>query len=415
MNTASAPNVLVALLGGLVAHLGCFGSAIDTPNFDRLAARDAIQQLPHDRSRFALSGVPVDRPQPPRRRHARRVELRRAFPMRGRIDPAAAAIAEVAAGRMAGVLCGQVALGPDAEASAAGHSAVAGAADFDRFYGFMQGETDHFIRLSPVYMVEQPTSAEDGYHLTEDLVDQAIDLIRTITPWCPSVRSSSTCRLVRPALPSGAGRLSRQYRGRFDEGWDVWQERTHQRQLEMNIIPEEPNSHRPIPVWAVERPRRLRACLRLPTQRGVPPVLDHTDAQLGRLLGTLDELDLAGYARRRNRRQRGISGRQRHRRSRRVPSLQRNGRGHVERRRPPRDIGTRRSFTNYPWGWAQVGNTLGKAVQQNTHGGGVGIHSSSWPTGISAEVQDRSGTSSTTSPISPRPFLRRAISKCPSR
>ena len=37
---ASAPNVLVALLDDTgFAHLGCFGSAIDTPNFDRLAAR----------------------------------------------------------------------------------------------------------------------------------------------------------------------------------------------------------------------------------------------------------------------------------------------------------------------------------------------------------------------------------------
>ena len=36
---ASAPNVLVALLDDTgFAHLGCFGSAIDTPNFDRLAA-----------------------------------------------------------------------------------------------------------------------------------------------------------------------------------------------------------------------------------------------------------------------------------------------------------------------------------------------------------------------------------------
>ena len=63
----------------------------------------------------------------------------------------------------------------------------------------MQGETDHFHPelYADNRMVEQPTSAAGGYHLTEDLVDQAIDLIRTITPWCPSVRSS-TCRLVRP-------------------------------------------------------------------------------------------------------------------------------------------------------------------------------------------------------------------------
>ena len=35
------------------------------------------------------------------------------------------------------------------------------------------------------------------------------------------------------------------------------------------------------------------------------------------------------------------------------------------------DIGTRTSSTNYPWGWAQVGNTPGKRYKQNTHSGGI--------------------------------------------
>ena len=35
------------------------------------------------------------------------------------------------------------------------------------------------------------------------------------------------------------------------------------------------------------------------------------------------------------------------------------------------DIGTRRSHSNYPWGWAQVGNTPAKRYKQNTHVGGV--------------------------------------------
>ena len=35
------------------------------------------------------------------------------------------------------------------------------------------------------------------------------------------------------------------------------------------------------------------------------------------------------------------------------------------------DIGTPRSHTNYPWGWAQAGNTPLKRYKQNTFGGGV--------------------------------------------
>ena len=51
------------------------------------------------------------------------------------------------------------------------------------------------------------------------------------------------------------------------------------------------------------------------------------------------------------------------------------------------DIGTRRSHSNYPWGWAQVGNTPAKRYKQNTHGGGVRDPLIvSWPNGIDASV-----------------------------
>jgi arylsulfatase len=52
------------------------------------------------------------------------------------------------------------------------------------------------------------------------------------------------------------------------------------------------------------------------------------------------------------------------------------------------DIGGPNSHSNYPWGWAQAGNTPGKRYKQNTHGGGVRdplvVH---WPAGIT----DRGG------------------------
>ena len=84
---------------------------------------------------------------------------------------------------------------------------------FDRFYGFMQGETDHFHPelYADNHMVEQPSSAEDGYHLTEDLVDQAIDLIRnhhSLVPERPFFLYLPFGATHRS--PSGAGRLSRE-------------------------------------------------------------------------------------------------------------------------------------------------------------------------------------------------------------
>ncbi|MBN3585924.1 sulfatase-like hydrolase/transferase, partial [Algoriphagus aestuarii] len=54
---------------------------------------------------------------------------------------------------------------------------------FDRFYGFMQGEVDQF---SPeLYRdngpVDPPARPEDGYHVSEDLVDESMRWISDLT------------------------------------------------------------------------------------------------------------------------------------------------------------------------------------------------------------------------------------------
>ena len=66
-----APNVVVIVLDDLgFAHLGCYGSDLDTPNIDRLAARGVrFTELPHHGGVLADARVPADRPQPPPGRH----------------------------------------------------------------------------------------------------------------------------------------------------------------------------------------------------------------------------------------------------------------------------------------------------------------------------------------------------------
>ncbi len=58
---------------------------------------------------------------------------------------------------------------------------------FERFYGFLEGETHQFVPalISDNHQVEPPATPEDGYHLTEDLVDTAIGYVadlRAIDP-----------------------------------------------------------------------------------------------------------------------------------------------------------------------------------------------------------------------------------------
>ncbi len=92
---------------------------------------------------------------------------------------------------------------------------------FDRFYGFLNGETDQFHPELTYdnHPIDPPAAPEDGYHVSEDLVDHAIEFV-------------SDLRGVRPDRPFftylafGATHAPHQappeylakYRGRFDDG-----------------------------------------------------------------------------------------------------------------------------------------------------------------------------------------------------
>lgn len=51
---------------------------------------------------------------------------------------------------------------------------------FDRFYGFLGGETNQWFPdlVEDNHFTEQPYGPEEGYHLSKDLADQAIRMIR---------------------------------------------------------------------------------------------------------------------------------------------------------------------------------------------------------------------------------------------
>ncbi|MGO8055737.1 sulfatase-like hydrolase/transferase, partial [Rhizobium leguminosarum] len=50
---------------------------------------------------------------------------------------------------------------------------------FDRFYGFIGGETSQWYPdlVEDNRYIEQPYSPEEGYHLSKDLADQAIKML----------------------------------------------------------------------------------------------------------------------------------------------------------------------------------------------------------------------------------------------
>jgi arylsulfatase len=112
---------------------------------------------------------------------------------------------------------------------------------FERYYGFLGGETNQWYPdlVYDNHPVDQPSKPEDGYHLTTDLTDRAIEFIKdakVITPdkpffmyFCPGA-----CHAPHHAPTEWIEK----YRGKFDMGYEKYREIVFERQQQMNIFPE---------------------------------------------------------------------------------------------------------------------------------------------------------------------------------
>lgn len=389
-----APNVVVILLDDLgFSHFNCFGSDLVTPNVNRLAegglrySNFHVTPLCSPTRAALLTG-----------RNHHTVGMRgisnwnTGFPhMTGKVTEHAATMAEVLRDEGYSTFAlGKWHLCPMDEASAAGpYDAWPLQRGFDRYYGFLDGETDQFAPdlCYDNHRVDPPATAAEGYHLSEDLVDKAIEFIHDTT----SVRPD---RPFFTYLAFGATHAPHQsppeylarHRGKYDEGWDVARERWFARQLELGIIPADtvlaPRNPGVEPWDSLPESHRDLA---IKLQEAFGAFLEHTDAQIGRLmdaLAALDKLDNTIFV-----------------------VLSDNGASQeggpfgvlhemkffnflIETPEEATDrldeIGGPNSHANYPWGWAQAGNTPFKWYKQNTHEGGVHVpcivH---WPARIS--------------------------------
>ena len=380
---ADAPNVVVVLLDDTgFAQLGCYGSDIDTRNIDALAANGLqftnfhVTPLCSPTRAALLTG---------RSQHAAGMRtvsnFRTGFPHQlGHIANEAATVAEVLREQGYATFCvGKWHLAPMEQCSAAGpFDQWPLARGFDRFYGFLDGETDQFHPqlVCDNHPIEPPGLPQDGYHLSEDLVDQALKMV-------------SDSRGVRPDrpfflyLPFGATHAPHQapasylakYRGAFDDGWDVARQRCFDRQIERGVIPAgtalAPRNPG-VDAWDDLGDNQRRLACRL--QEAFAAFLDHTDDQIGRLvdglrdMGQLDNTILLVLADNGASQEGGPFG---------VLHEMKFFNGLLDM--PDDvvdrldDIGGPHSHTNYPWGWAQCGNAPFRWYKQNTHEGGVHV------------------------------------------
>ena len=110
---------------------------------------------------------------------------------------------------------------------------------FEYFYGFLAGEASQYeptlVRNTTAVTEEKPK----GYHLTEDIATDAIHWLREQKAYAPD---KPFFMYWAPGASHGPHQVFKEwadkYKGKFDDGWDKYRERTFARAKAMGWIPQ---------------------------------------------------------------------------------------------------------------------------------------------------------------------------------
>jgi arylsulfatase A-like enzyme len=376
-----APHVVLIVLDDLgFAQLGCFGSDVDTPAIDGVAAgglrmnRFHVTALCSPTRACLLTG---------RNHHAVGMGFLTDIPVGlpgydARIPRSAGTLPRIL--RDAGYstfAVGKWHLAPRWEQSASGpFERWPLGLGFERYYGFLNGDTNQWTPalVRDNGFIDPPGTPESGYHLSEDLAAQAIRMIQDqqqATPEKPFLLYFAPGATHAPHHAPAA--WIERYRGRFDDGWEAWRARAFARQLAMGIVP--PGTaltERPawIPDWSSLPADQQRLFARM--MEVFAGFLSHTDAQIGRVLSFLDTLGVLDDTLVLVLSDNGASAEggpigsfNEHRFVHdRVDDL-RDTLGRIDQ------LGGFQAYNHYAWGWAWAGNTPLRLWKRYTWLGGV--------------------------------------------
>ena len=395
-----APNIVMVVLDDVgFAQLGCYGSDIDTPSLDALAAQGVRFSGFHTTSLCSptraclLSG---------RNHHSngmgRISELSIGFPgYWGRIPRSNGLLPEMLGHfGYVPVAVGKWHLTPDREThQAAPRDTWPCARGFQRWYGFHGGETHQFVPslFQDNHAADPPASPSAGYHLTEDLADRAIRYLGEIRSAAPDTPfflyfATGACHSPHQAPRPWIDR----YSGAFDAGWDDWRDRTFSRQIELGLF--EPGtriSDRPpwVPAWDSLSPGDRPVAARF--MECFAGFLSHADSQIGRVLqfvrglGEWDNTVVIVVSDNGASAEGGQLGSIND-----VRTWNAAPAGPEELRARIDELGGPTAHNNYPWGWTMAGNTPFRRWKREVHQGGIADPCIfSWPAGIPSDASVR--------------------------
>lgn len=412
-----APNVLYVVWDDVgIATWDCFGGLVEMPAMSRIAEHGVKLTQFHSTALCSPTRAALLTGRNPTSVGMATVEeFTDGFPnCSGRIPADAALLSEVLNERGYNTYCvGKWHLTPLEESNLAAtkrHWPLA--RGFERFYGFLGGETDQWYPdlIHDNHPVEPPATPEQGYHLSADLADKAIEFIRD-------------AKVIAPDKPwftylcPGAGHAPHhvfkewadKYAGRFDMGYEAYREIVLANQKAMGVVPADTElspvnpyagvtgpDGQPWPAGDTVRPweslsaeeKRLFARM----AEVFAGFLSYTDAQIGRVLdyleesGQLDNTIIVVIS------DNGASGEGGPNGSVNEVKFFNGYLDSVEDSMARYDcLGGPETYNHYPIGWAMAFNTPYKLFKRYaSHEGGIADTAIvSWPAGLAARGQSR--------------------------
>lgn len=380
------PNIVVVLLDDVgYAQIGCYGSDLRTPTFDGLARRGLRYSNFHTTALCSPTRAAL---LTGRNHHSvgmgRIVEFATGFPgYDAHVPKDAGFVSEILrGGGFATYAVGKWHLAPATQMTTGSpKDKWPLGRGFERFYGFMAGETDqyHPDLIHDNHQVDPPRGPQDGYHLTEDLADMAIAYLSDLRAVSPGRHEGGRPFFLwfAPGACHAPHQAPRSYidayRGQFDQGWDAWREEVFARQQASGLLPPGTRlSERPhwVPAWDGLGADERRLYSRM--MEVYAGFMTHTDAQVGRVLQFVDELgetdDTLVIVMSDN----GASAEGGPRGSFNEmyffnfePESLEENLARID------ELGGPDAHNHYPWGWAWAGNTPLKRWKRETHEGGV--------------------------------------------
>lgn len=396
-----SPNVLFIVIDDVgFGQLGCFGGLADTPNIDTLAQNGLRYNNFHT---TALCSPTRSCILTGRNHHSNAMggitEISTGFPgYNGSIPKENGFLSEMLLPYgYATFAVGKWHLTPHEQTNmAAARDRWPLGRGFERFYGFLGGETNQYYPdlVYDNHPINPPKTPDEGYHLTEDLADKAIEFIKDLKQVAPD---KPFFMYFCPGACHAPHHVPKEwrdkYKGRFDLGWDAAREAILSRQKQMGIVPANteltPRDEEVKPWDSLSADEKRLYSRMMEVYAGY---LSHADHHIGRLIAFLKEVgefdntlvmlvsdngasaegDTAGSINEGH----FFNG---------IPENLQDNLAQIDK------LGSPDSYNHYPMGWTMAGNTPFLRWKRETYNGGICdpciVH---WPAVIKAKGEVRS-------------------------